>query len=104
MNNTDKEYTDSQHEDAWARWQAARPDIDLVSAVAPDGTPLFDVGDLIVVERHSILLKGHPWMNTRTYKVVSFGSNGIVNLHEEDMQQSSVCSTRDVYTRIFFAE
>lgn len=102
MNNVDE--TEQQHEDARTRWQASRPEIDLVPAVAPDGTPLFDVGDMVVVERHSAMLEGHPWLNTRTYKVVAFGKDGIVNLHEEELQQSSVCSVRDMYTRIFFAK
>ena len=100
-----KEDAENVYENARARWQASRPNVDdLPPAVAPDGTPLFDVGDIIVVERHTRLLEGNPWLNTRTYKVVSFGENGIVYLHDEEIQQSSVCSTKDALTRIFFAK
>ena len=49
---------------------ASRPDISkLPSGIGPDGIPTFVRGDKVVIERYSGVLKGHPYLDTRTYVI-----------------------------------
>jgi len=74
-----------------ARWQAKRPPIDhLKSGIMVDPSsgatlPLFDVGDRIVVDCRTGLLKGSPWLETLVGKVRSIDDDsGLVTLFDED--------------------
>ena len=72
-----------------AAWQARRPEVaHLKEGVAfPPGmpaVPLFDVGDRIVVDRCTDLLKGTPWLDTTVGKVRSIDDDtGLVTLLDE---------------------
>jgi hypothetical protein len=49
--------------------------------------PVFDVGDRIVVERHSQLLPGNPWLDTRVYLVKDIhDEGGLVHCWDEELQ------------------
>lgn len=49
--------------------------------------PLFDVGDRIVVERHSLLLPGNPWLDTRVYIVKDIDDEkGLAHCWDEELQ------------------
>lgn len=74
-----------------ARWQAKRPTIDHLPsgiAVDPDNgavIPLFDVGDRIVVDRRTTLLRGLPWLETIVGKVRTIDDDsGLVTIWDED--------------------
>lgn len=50
----------------------SKPDISkLPNGIGADGIPTFVRGDKIVIERYSGLLKGHPYIDTRTYVIQS---------------------------------
>jgi len=49
--------------------------------------PVFDVGDRIIVERHSQLLPGGPWLDTRVYLVKDIVDDaGLVHCWDEELQ------------------
>lgn len=66
-----------------------KPDISrLPSAVDPSGRALFKPGDKIVVERYASCLPGHPYLDTKTYRVLGVDqSSGGVRLYEEVLNQ-----------------
>lgn len=79
------------HEQRFARWQAKRPVIDhLPSGIIVDPSdgsvlPAFDVGDRIVVDRRTTLLRGTPWLETIVGKVRSIDDeSGLVTIWDED--------------------
>lgn len=79
------------NEARFERWQARRPNIDhLASGVHVDPgdgsvVPLFDVGDRIVVDRRTTLLRGTPWLETIVGKVRSIDDDtGLVTVWDED--------------------
>jgi len=71
------------------RWQARRPPVDHLEPglLLPDGgapLPVFDVGDRIVVDRRTALLRGSPWLETIVGKVRSIDDDvGLVSLWDE---------------------
>lgn len=67
----------------------AKPDISaLPDALGADGRPLFKEGDKIVIERYSACLSGRPYLNTRTYRVVSIDpSTGNLALYDDSLAQ-----------------
>lgn len=78
------------HEQRFQRWQAKRPVIEHLRTgvfVQADGTilPLFDVGDRIVVDRRTTLLRGIPWLETIVGKVRTIDDeSGLVTVWDED--------------------
>jgi hypothetical protein len=79
------------HEQRFQRWQSKRPPIDHlrdalhVDHQTGDIVPLFDVGDRIVVDRRTTLLKGVPWLETIVGKVRSIDDDtGLVTVYDED--------------------
>lgn len=51
---------------------ASRPDISkLPNGIGTDGIPTFVRGDKVVIERYSGILRGHPYLDTRTYVIQS---------------------------------
>jgi hypothetical protein len=51
--------------------EAARPDISRLPDAIMDGVPVFFAGDRIVIERRASILRGNPYLDTRTYSVKS---------------------------------
>lgn len=78
-----------------------KPDISrLPTALGVDGTPLFGVGDKIVIERYSGALDGCPYLDTRTYRVKSVDLvTGLVALYDEVLFQNAFDNWRDGVTR-----
>jgi hypothetical protein len=72
-----------------SRWQSNRPDIShLPAAVGPGGEPLFKVGDRIVVDRRTSMLKGDPWLETISGRVKSVDlSTGVVSVFDEESDE-----------------
>ena len=87
-------------EQRFARWQAKRPNIDhlpegvIQTFSEPDPEtglkqlillPAFDVGDRIVVDRRTTLLRNTPWLETIVGKVRSIDDDtGLVTVWDED--------------------
>lgn len=59
--------------------ETVRPDISRLPAAIIDGVAVFCAGDRIVIERRASILRGNPYLDTRTYSVKS------VNLETGDM-------------------
>jgi hypothetical protein len=96
-------------EDPKARWlkrEARRPRIDHLqngTVVSDTGEvlPLFDVGDRILVERHTELLHGHPWLDTRIYVVQAIDDeNGTVKCLDEEAGHRAYVGFKHPFTRI----
>jgi hypothetical protein len=65
-----------------------KPEIGHLPDAIVDGFPVFDVGDKIVIERRAIVLRGAPYLDTKTYKVLKVDlSNGVINLYDEELNQ-----------------
>lgn len=74
-----------------ARWQSRRPAIQHLEpgVVFPPGEstalPLFDVGDRVVVDCRTTLLRGNPWLETIVGRVRSIDDDtAVVSLYDED--------------------
>jgi len=72
------------------RWQAKRPNIDHLKdgvAVLADGSSvvLFDIGERIVADTRTSLLKGLPWLETIVGRVRSIDDDtGMVSLYDDN--------------------
>lgn len=74
-----------------ARWQSRRPSIEHLEAgvVFPPGEgtalPVFDVGDRIVVDCRTTLLRSNPWLETIVGRVRTIDDDtGLVSLFDEE--------------------
>lgn len=75
-------------------------------ALLDDGSvlPLFDVGDRIIAERHISFLAGHPWLDTRVYKVTSIDDEtGAVHCTDEELHHYACVGFKHPFTRIKLA-
>lgn len=75
-------------------------------AALDDGSvlPLFDVGERIVAERHTDLLGGAPWLDTRVYIVKSINDEtGELLCYDEELQHFAYIGFRNPLTRIKLA-
>lgn len=92
-------YSENLSPDAIARLEArssTKPDIShLPSAFGPDGYPIFGPGDKLVIERYASFLSGRPYLDTRTYRVVSVDLNsGHLALYDEELLQQATDNWR----------
>ena len=71
------------------RKQVNKPDISrLPDALGPDGMPLFKEGDKIVIERYASSLPNKPYLDTKTYKVLTVDmATGYMRLSDEGFLQ-----------------
>lgn len=84
-------------ENSRLREAARKPNIDdLVDAVVylDDGTPVFvpDIGEKVVIERHSIILPDWGWLDTKTY-VVRFINHETGHLNLWDLEGRQLASS-----------
>ena len=79
-----------------AERERAKPDISrLPNAIDKDGFPLFRAGDKIIIERRSTILIGSPYLDTRTYTVVSIDTEtGKLDLFDDTLCQSALSNYR----------
>ncbi|NCA17944.1 MAG: hypothetical protein EBS90_13035, partial [Betaproteobacteria bacterium] len=71
-------------EESAAPREATRPDISRLHDAVADGVPLFGPGDRIIIERRAVVLKGTPYLDTRTYRVRSVDpETGLMRLWDE---------------------
>ena len=69
-----------------------KPDIshleDAIAMVGEAPVCLFNVGDMIVIERHATMLPKAPWLDTQAYKVQDIDDDtGVLKLWNPDMLQ-----------------
>ena len=69
-----------------------RPDISrLPDAFDEEGMPRFRRADKIIIERYASFLKGTPYLDTRSYRVVSVDSvTGRLELYDDELQQQAL--------------
>lgn len=90
----DPEFAELGDDARRARWQSRRPRIlhlkEAVTRIPGEGgepdelLPLFDVGDRIVVDRCTSLLRGDPWLETIVGRVRSIDDEtGLVTMFDE---------------------
>lgn len=79
-----------------AERERAKPDISrLPNAIDNDGFPLFRAGEKIIIERRSTILIGSPYLDTRTYTVVSIDTEtGKLDLFDDTLCQSALSNYR----------
>ena len=79
-----------------AERERAKPDISrLPDAVDRDGFPLFRAGEKIIIERRATILAGNPYLDTRTYTVVSIDTEtGNLDLFDDSVAQSAMSNYR----------
>jgi hypothetical protein len=69
----------------------SKPDISLLPDAIEGGMPQFGPGDKIVIERYASFLKGNPYLDTRTYKVIDIDAfTGKMHLYDESLNQNAV--------------
>lgn len=71
---------------------ARKPDVScLEDAFSKDGTPLFDVGGRIVIERYATTIPGLPWLDTQTYVVREVDTvSGVMKLWNPHVYQTAL--------------
>lgn len=70
------------------RVEVNKPDISRLPNAVDGGVALFGPGDRIIIERHATVLKGSPYLDTRTYKVKSLDPDtGNLILWDESLLQ-----------------
>jgi len=76
----------------------SKPDISGLSDATTGGIPNFDAGDKIVIERYASFLKGNPYLDTRTYTVMTLDTfSGRLGLYDESVSQfASANFIRDI--------
>lgn len=68
-----------------------RPDISRLPDAFADGLPLFRCGDKIVIERYAGFLPGSPYLDTKTYRVMSIdGVTGRLDLYDDSFLQFAI--------------
>lgn len=74
-----------------SRKPVSKPDISRLPNAIEGGIPQFGPGDKIVIERYASFLKGNPYLDTRTYKVVDVDAfTGKMHLYDESLSQNAV--------------
>jgi len=81
---------------AGPRKPVTKPDISFLPDAIVGGEPQFDVGDHIVVERYASFLKGKPYLDTKTFRVVSLDNfTGRLHLFDELLDQNAIMNWKE---------
>jgi len=74
---------------------ASKPDISRLKPAIVDGWPVFVEGDKIIIERYCTLIKGRPYLDTITYRVMKVDLvTGKVNLFNEELRHHAMDNWR----------
>jgi hypothetical protein len=72
-----------------------KPEIGHLPDAIVDGYPAFGVGDKIIIERRSVVLAGKPYIDTKSYRVISVDmAGGNVHLYDGDLDQFAMTNWR----------
>lgn len=78
------------------RMSRPKPDISHLPDAIVGGIPQFEAGDQIVVERYAGFLTGKPYLDTRTYRVLSLDSfGGKMKLLDESTDQNAMMNWKE---------
>lgn len=73
-----------------------KPDISRLPDAIVGGVAQFREGDKIVIERYSSFLKGKPYLDTKTYRVVRLDEfTGRIHLFDEQLDQNAIMNWRE---------
>lgn len=82
--------------EAITRKAGNKPDISRLPDAIVAGVAQFEEGDKIVIERYSSFLKGKPYLDTKTYKVVRHDVfTGRLHLFDEQLDQNAIVNWKE---------
>lgn len=74
----------------------SKPDISRLPDAVVGGIAQFKDGDKIVIERYSGFLKGRPYLDTKTYRVVRHDEfTGRMHLFDEQLDQNAIMNWKE---------
>lgn len=74
----------------------SKPDISRLPDAVVGGVAQFKEGDKIVIERYSGFLRGRPYLDTKTYRVVRHDEfTGRMHLFDEQLDQNAIMNWRE---------
>jgi hypothetical protein len=73
-----------------------KPDISRLPDAIVGGVAQFSEGDKIVIERYSSFLRGKPYLDTKTYRVVRLDEfTGRIHLFDEQLDQNAIMNWKE---------
>jgi hypothetical protein len=73
-----------------------KPDISRLPDAIVGGIAQFAEGDKIVIERYSAFLRGRPYLDTKTYRVVRMDEfTGRMHLFDEQLDQNAIMNWKE---------
>jgi hypothetical protein len=73
-----------------------KPDISRLPDAIVGGVAQFSEGDKIVIERYSSFLRGKPYLDTKTYRVVRHDEfTGRLHLFDEQLEQNAIMNWKE---------
>ena len=73
-----------------------KPDISRLPEAVVGGVAQFKEGDKIVIERYCSFLKGRPYLDTKTYRVVRHDEfTGRLHLFDEQLEQNAIMNWKE---------
>jgi len=73
-----------------------KPDISRLPDAVVGGVAQFKEGDKIVIERYCSFLKGRPYLDTKTYRVVRHDEfTGRLHLFDEQLEQNAIMNWKE---------
>ena len=73
-----------------------KPDISRLPDAIVGGVAQFNEGDKIVIERYSAFLRGKPYLDTKTYKVLRLDEfTGRIHLFDEQLDQNAIMNWKE---------
>lgn len=82
--------------EALGKHASNKPDISRLPDAICCGVPQFKEDDKIVVERYSAFLKGKPYLDTKTYRVLRLDEfTGRMHLFDEQLEQNAIMNWKE---------
>lgn len=73
-----------------------KPDISRLPDAIVGGVAQFNEGDKLVIERYSSFLRGKPYLDTKTYRVVRHDEfTGRLHLFDEQLEQNAIMNWKE---------
>ncbi|NCA17599.1 MAG: hypothetical protein EBS90_11250, partial [Betaproteobacteria bacterium] len=94
---TPSDFVSSEALDALGNKAAAnKPDISRLPDAIVGGVAQFKEGDKLVIERYSSFLKGKPYLDTKTYRVVRMDEfTGRMHLFDEQTDHNAIMNWKE---------
>lgn len=73
-----------------------KPDISRLPDAISGGVAQFTVGDKLVIERYATFLKGNPYLDTKTFRVIRMDEfTGRLHLYDDGMEQNAIINWKE---------